>query len=45
MTDTVTSRGGRKVIGKTIERLVDAMSPQRQRTSCCYSITDRCWCL
>ncbi len=33
MTDTVTSRGGRKVIGKTIERLTDAMSPQRLRTS------------
>ena len=33
MTDTVTSRGGRKVINKTIDRLVSAMSPQRQRTS------------
>ena len=33
MTDTVTSRGGRKVIGKTIDRLVDALDPQRQRTS------------
>ena len=33
MTDTVASRGGRKVIGKTVDRLIDAMSPQRQRTS------------
>lgn len=33
MTDTVTSRGGRKVIGKTVERLVDAMSPYKQRAS------------
>ena len=33
MSDTVTSRGGRKVIGKTVDRLIDALSPQRQRTS------------
>ena len=33
MTDTVASRGGRKVISKTVGRLIDAMSPQRQRTS------------
>ncbi len=33
MTDTVSGRGGRKVMGKTIDRLIDALSPQRQRTS------------
>ena len=33
MTDTVSGRGGRKIMGKTIDRLVDALSPQRQRTS------------
>ena len=33
MTDTVSGRGGRQVMGKTIDRLVDALSPQRQRTS------------
>ena len=31
--DTVTGRGGRKIIDKTINRLIDALSPQRQRTS------------
>ena len=33
MTDTVTGRGGREIMGRTIDRLVDALSPQRQRTS------------
>ena len=33
LTDTVTGRGGRKIISKTIDRLVDALSPQAQRAS------------
>ena len=33
MTDTVASRGGREIMDKTIDRLIDALSPQRQRTS------------
>ena len=45
MTDTVTSRGGRKVIGKTVDRLIDAMSPQTSTYLCCYPSTDCCWCL
>ena len=45
MTDTVASRGGRKVIGKTVDRLIDAMSPQRQRTSAAIQVTDCCWCI
>ena len=32
-TDTVSGRGGRKIMGQTIDRLIDALSPQRQRTS------------
>ena len=33
MTDTVSSRGGRKIMGKAIDRLVDALDPKRQRAS------------
>ena len=33
MTDTVSGRGGRKIMGKTIDRLVDALDPKRQRAS------------
>ena len=29
----MSGRGGREIIGKTVDRLIDAMSPQRQRTS------------
>ena len=33
MTDTVSGRGGRKIMGKTIDRLIDALSPETQRAS------------
>ena len=33
MTDTVSGRGGRKIMGKAIDRLVDALDPKRQRAS------------
>ena len=33
MTDTVSGRGGRKIIGKTVDRLIDALSPETQRAS------------
>ena len=33
MTDTVSGRGGRQIMGKTIDRLVNALSPQTQRAS------------
>ena len=44
MADTVSGRGGRKIMGKTIDRLVDALSPQHSVLRLLYN-TDCCWCL
>ena len=33
MTDNVSGRGSRKIMGKTIDRLIDALSPETQRAS------------